>query len=116
MLQENISSFFGHLCSQSHVVHKKLEGKLSFLEFNLQLITDIFSKYSSSTEKHTFLGRPSTTLSPSRLTGYHVLEDVSVNEKEQPKPRTSVVCNAQKNTNWTPLQGMPSPSMRYKML
>ena len=78
----------------AHIIHKKLGGTYSSLQFRLELIQLLFSKYGESTEKHSNPGRLSTVFqSPARLTGRHFLEDVPM-EGNRKKRRQCVVCIA----------------------
>ena len=84
----NISSF------NSHIIHKKKEGKLDALNFCIILIKQIVEKYrtevKSSVERQG--GRPSLEGNPFRLTERHFLILITPTNKKD-KPTRYIVTN-----------------------
>ena len=78
------------------VIHKELNGRYTFLQFKLKLISSIFEKYGRSTNRREIRGRPSWEASPERLAGRHFLEESPINGPRHLR-RQYVVCAVKNN-------------------
>ena len=78
------------------VIHKKLNGRYTFLQIKLKLISSIFEKYGRRTNCREIRGRPSWEASPERLTGRHFLEESPISGSRHLR-RQCVVCAAKNN-------------------
>ena len=73
--RKNYLRFLDIAVLNAFVMHIKLNGRYTFLQFKLKLISSIFEKYGRSTNRREIRGRLSWEASPERLTGRHFLEE-----------------------------------------
>lgn len=98
--------FFFHLLDicvhNAHVIHQKKTKKSTHLsDFKLEIINSIFQKFGP--QKPLTTGRPSTTPSPSRLSGNHFISEIPQTNQARKPQRRCVVCsshNIRKDTRY----------------